>query len=287
MKRLSLLLCLIAVFAVFFSACTSAEDYQVLIFDSSDSDGVTVNSDVYNYWSEDNIDVSNVKSVLSVEIGGENYSGKFLRAQMITPNTYPIYTYSDKNNDVFSVDPNGLLTSYFWGEPESPQGEQRKLSETACLKIAQQFLGNIVDIDLYTLETEYEGDEERYKFTFTKYIDNQKTSDMAIISVLETGELYSYSSYMLGRIPADTQLDFDSEKATEAVYKKLDALYADAKHMYDKIEYNMVDQTITILESGDVAMLCYVDVSCITKYGENYMDRGERVALIVGQNLEV
>lgn len=267
-----------------FGGCAQTQNYQVLTFDYSDSvDGSSFTRE-YNYWSEENIDVSGVKSVITVDVNGEQHTGIFDRVHMVAPNSYPVYQYTDNNDNTFTVDPDGKLASYFW---ESTKGDnQNKLSEEDCAEIAKEFLKKVVDVELYQLKTEYSSEQGHYQFIFTKYIDGYKTADSARVTVKENGDLYIFSSTMLGKIPMDVQIDFDNEKVEKAVFKKLDAEYAGVKSKYDKVAYKIVNKYVTILESGDVAMVCTVEVDCITKLGEYYSHLGNRVGFVIGRDIE-
>lgn len=284
MKKLYAIVCAVALLLMM-CGCSSdgdIKDYQVLTCDFSDSfSGASLERE-YNYWYQNTFDTSKVEPLVVVDVAGAQHIGTFNHASLMMPNSYPVYQYTDEDENTFSVDPDGKLTSYFWNRKEG--NDQSKKSEKVCAEIARTFLEQFTDVELYQLETKYDGEQGHYQYTFTKYIDGYETADSARITVKETGELYIFSSSMLGKIPMDTKITIDKKAVEKAVFKKLDSAYAGVKSEFDKIEYEIVSNYVTILESGEIAAVCTVDVNCLKRMGKYYEDCGERFSFVVTKN---
>lgn len=285
-KTTIIILCIILVMTIY--GCRKGEatgEYQALIFSFSDSGNGVRHEREYHYWSDDRIDESDVSKSITITVDGVKRQATYQDdAIKRPPNPYPEYFYKDDNNCSVMVDAEGKLTSYVWGMPTNTQGTHNNLSEEGCLKIARDFLSELVDVEQYHIDTEYVSEQKRYTFKFTKYINNQKTADMATISVWETGELCSFTSTMLGKIPLTTQCNFDMDKVEQTIYEKLDSIYADAKKAYDKVEYEIVTSYATILESGEVALVAYVDVDCVRQVGQNFQSVGSKIGFVIARN---
>ena len=96
------------------------------------------------------------------------------------------------------------------------------------------------------------------------------------------GTLYSYSSFMLGRIHSEALTsDIDVKAAASVIIKRLDEIFADAKSKYSRVEYGEYSYSLTILKDGSTALVWYVDVNCIQEYEEHNISISERIQFVV------
>lgn len=255
------------------------EIYTVQLCDFSDSFSGARLTREYGAWVEP-IDAGNAAQNMSMTILGVNRQGKLRKADRPSMANYIEYEYDDGKQGVFRVDEDGNLTTCWW---ETSPNNGKKLTQEECLQIAKDFLGDRIEAHQYQLDVEYREEFGEYVFNFQKYIAGLQTADMAKVIVLENGELSFFNSIMLGRIPSDTQIDFDQEKATAAVYAKLDALYAPVKDQYTSIEYELDPFQVTILESGETVLRCLVDVKGVRPLGDSdyYWGSCDRLELII------
>lgn len=255
--------------------------YSVLLFGLSDSIPGTSHEVEYTYWSTP-VETDDAPETMSMTIKGDRRSGELYAANISSPNNYVEYCYYDADKGSFGMNEFGELTFCFWEQQDDPAGSLEELSQDACLQIAKEFLSDFVDVDGYQLEVEHLEESEEYLFHFTKYIGGYKTADTATVGVFENGGLDHFRSYMFDKIPASTSVDFDYSKATEAVYEKLDLLYADVKDRYEKIEYELYPFVVTLLEDGEAALVCTVDVTCVEPLEEGFkMYHDDKIELII------
>lgn len=141
---------------------------------------------------------------------------------------------------------------------------------------------DIIDVSKYQIDVSENTNGKYYTFTFTKYIDGLKTTDSATVSVFYNGEIYSYSSYMLGKISDDANVgDIDFEKVSTIINEKLDKIFEPVKSKYDKVEYNVSDTSYTELSDGTGALVCSAEVVCSNNVGEYTTSVSERISLVV------
>ena len=74
--------------------------------------------------------------------------------------------------------------------------------------------------------------------------------DNASVTILNTGEVFSFYSCMFGKISADDMPELDREKITQAVEKKLDAIYQDVRGNYAAVKYEKPIFSLTLLDDG-------------------------------------
>ena len=99
--------------------------------------------------------------------------------------------------------------------------------------------------------------------------------------VEEDGYIYSFSSTMLGRIPANARTSFNRKNVEKNIIAKLDEEYS--KGPYDEVTYENFNYELTIDENGKYALICYLDVSYKENYGDCYSLLSERISLLIQQ----
>jgi hypothetical protein len=257
----------------------SQSKYQVLVYDYSDSVPSVKHEVEYEFADHEKYDDEKIKNRVELSIGENTYRGDFQSRQYNGYNYYPTNMYLDSENNNFEIDDSGMLTFVFRGESSSGGAE---LSRDAYLQIAKDFLGGIIDISPYDISIEYKSDSQIYVIKFEKYINGIKTTDTATVSLNTNGELYSYSSFMLGKVTTEavaSSIDMDS--ARESVNKKLDQLCDDAKKVYSRVEYKEPSFWLTVLKDGTTGLICTADVNCICSEGEYDLTISERIGLVV------
>lgn len=254
-------------------------EYEVLVFGYSDSAGAADLEAEYLFADYEKYSSVQPQSQVTLQIRNKTYIGYYQNTQYRSYHYYPVYEYFDSENNVFTIDHTGKLVSFFWGKSTA---DGKKLSQADCLQIAMDFLKEIVDISSYEVEITEDSVSECYVAEFTKYAGNLKTADSATVTVQYNGDIYSYASFMLDKVPADTKVD-DIEPAavTASINKRLDKIYADAKTKYDRIEYSEPSVLLSITKDGNRCLVCYVDVRCINTAGQFEAVVSESINLVL------
>ncbi len=256
-------------------------EYSVRIYGFSDSISSADHSVEYSFADSEKYEgiIPSVKKEFL--IGNKSYSASYDKVAYLAYNYFPVYEYGDSEGNSFSVDDTGKLTSCFFRKEES----DIVVSKEDCLQIAKRFLQNIIDVSQYEIEITENGDEKYYTIEFTKYIGDIKTTDSATIKVLYDGNIYSYSSFMLGRIPKKTNVStLNFEQVHLAIENKLDQIYKDVRNTYDKVKYDTSDLMLTVLKDGKIGLICYTNISCINTAGEYDVVLSERISMVVSVN---
>ena len=253
--------------------------YQVLIYDYSDSIPSARHEIEYEFADHKKYDEQIIKPEVVMSVKGESFSGTYQLTQYRGYNYYPLYRYLDSNGNFFEIDDTGILASYFWGKSSS---KEEKLTQDDCVRIAKTFVGSIVDIKRYDVSVEEDKDREGYKVTFTKYINRLKTTDSATVFVQYNGELYSYSSHMLGKVNVDAAVvdDLDINGVVDSINKKLDQIYKDTKNTYSRVDFKEFELLLTVLKDGSTGLVCSVVVNCVDTLGEFETTISERINLV-------
>lgn len=254
--------------------------YQALIYNYSDSVPSAKHEVEYVFADHEKFCDIVVDDNVEILINNISYSGKFLSTQYREFNYFPVHRYVDEKGLMFEVDEAGILISCFWGNA-SPQGVE--ITEEECLTIARNFLASIVDVDDYEVSIVEDSERGMYTVNFTKTIRGLKTTDSATIVVNNDGSLYSYSSFMLGRVTNElTSTDIiDMDKVKKSVNNKLNLIYEDARNIYSRIEYSEPIVELTVLKNGKTGVICTVNVECIKVAGEFETSVSERINFIV------
>lgn len=254
--------------------------YQVLIYDYSDS--VPSAKHEVEYVFADNEKYSNTTpdDIVRLLINGVNYSGKYQSSQYREYNYFPVSQYVDENGLSFEIDDSGMMTSCFWGNA-SPRGTEKTKDE--CVTIAREFLASIIDIENYDIGVIEDSKREMYRVSFTKKIGSFNTTDSATIVIKSDGNLYSYSSFMLGKV-SDKSVSADSidlKKVEEAIDNKLSTVFRDAKNDYSRVEFGEKYLMLTALKGEKTGVICIVDVDCIKSDGEFETTVSEQISFVV------
>ena len=248
----------------------------MLVYDYSDSIPSAKHEVEYKFGDPRKYETQEVKQKVEVMVGGKRCSGTYQSTQYNGYNYFPTYQYLDFDGNDFQIDDRGLLVSYFWG---SSSEKTEELSQEECLQVAKDFFDDIVDINQYTITIDQEDHPKRYVVTFTKYVDGLATTDSATVDVQCNGQLYSYFSFMLGRIPSDLSVKgINTEDIEAQVYRKMDQIYEEAKKGYSRVEYGKPEMRLTVLKDGNIGMVCWLDVDCINTSGWII---GERIVVVV------
>ncbi len=278
MKKVLTVFLPIVLFLMNFTACIgSLSPERVLVYGFCDCFGAPKTQIEYRFADEKAYEDKTVAEEAEITIDGKRYVGHFQSTQYREVNYFPVYRYADENGFDFEIDDQGRLISAFWGG--EVEAHQKALSMEECKQIATDFMKEIVDLSAYTVTVTEEPEDRQYEVLFQKYIADFETSDQATVVVNMDGKLYSYSSFMLGRVPLgdDRIQKVDSAEVETAVQEKLDTLYGDRK-----CEYETISMTLTVLKDGTWAFLYTVDVheEGIT-VGEVTLPHSHRIWLMV------
>ncbi len=236
----------------------------------------------FSDWSQDRYNDSKAEKEVTVTVGNENVTGSYVESEKRLCEFYVTHSYTDEKNRHFSLTDDGKLSHYFFGTNPSEAENEPTYTEQQCIDIASDFIADITDVSQYTVTAEFDQDRGMYTISFAKYADGFKCSDYARIKIEETGYIYSFSSTMLGRVPADAVTDFDKEDVKNQIISKLDEEYSQARQSYDKVAYD-IDYELTVDDKGEYALLCIVDVDFVDSYDGYDTTISERILLLVQQ----
>lgn len=291
LKQVIISCCLLFVSFFIFSACHRFQShaiqaepapYHVLECDHSDSVLGADHQTEYTFWLEGNYSEIKANEKITITLNGKEVSGKYKHSQNQMPNNYSSRFYENANGTLFAVDPSGTPVFYFWGKQDTDNKSANSCTEQQCVSVAKSFLGQYVNIEDYQITVVNKNAKNIYEITFTKYLNGYETTDQATVSVYGNGTLYSYSSFMLGKIPETAALPFEYDAAVYSVERKLDTIYNDIREDYSSIIYDTPNFKYTILEDGSTALYCIVDVHFEKEIEESKMlVQSEKVALLV------
>ena len=254
--------------------------YNVLIYDYSDSVESAKHEIEYQFADLDKYSAKEPIKEIEMSINGQLYRGVWQMTQYRDFNYYPVYRYLDSNGVEFEIDESNMLVSCFWGRVDS----DLILTEEECTKVAVEFMKNIIDVNQYKVSVENNDDRQKYIIEFNKYIGDIKTTDSATVEVLYSGDLYCYSSHMLGKVSTNSKNNVKIDDVIASVYAKLDTVYVDAKSNYSRVEYKTPELMITTLADGSQAYLCTVVVQCINTSGDFDTVVSERLNMVIPTN---
>ena len=291
MKRTCILFLVMVFVVAVLSGCTlvSNEDalisdsyYEVLIYDFSDSVTAVEHSLEYRFWHDNKPDSEKIAPNATIEINGDILCGQFNNFVNVSPDNYTKYQYRCDDGARFATDAKGNLVSYYCAV--SDRKNDQNIAQNECLKVAKDFLGNFVDPDMYQVEAKYDEYLGEYTFHFTQNIGGYTMADSAYITVSKFGKVISFNSFMMGKIPADTHIEFDQDEVIASVRHRLTALYPNQSDNYDKVEFSIEPQVVTLLDNGEVAMLVEANVDKITyvQDGSSY-SISERLCFVIPQ----
>lgn len=272
MKKI--LIVFLIVFLIFMNivSCNDTESLlpqQALVCDYSDSIKSAKCETEYIFADSQTYDGKNVAEKVEITIDGQKHIGSLQHTQYRWVNYFPVHCYRTENGFDFELDDKGMLISAFWGS----QSEllQKTLSLDECKQIAIDFMKEIVDVSEYTVTVIELLEDRQYKVLFQKYCGAFETSDQAIVVVNMNGNLFSYSSFMLGRVVVDqlnkriSQIDLSDIET--AVTAKLDCVYTESKAEYDHFEYEKKGMVLTVLKNGSWAFVYTIGVKAINEVG--------------------
>ncbi len=300
MKKILSIICMLAIALILLNSCASdlpqasesngtsetsetkkeeaKNDYSVLVYDFSDSIEFAKHEVEYEFADHARYDGNAVNSEIDITINGKQHHGILRMTLYSGYNYYPVHRYLDSDGVTFEIDENNKLVSCFWGASDKDD----ELPKDDCVTIAVDFMKDKIDLSKYTVSVTEDETNKRYKVEFKKYIGNFETTDSASVVVLYSGELYSYSSHMLGRVFADNAInDTNPDSVIASVYAKLNIIYSDAKTYCSEIKYEEPSLELTTLKDGKSAFICSVVVNCIQSYEEFDAVISERINFVV------
>ena len=262
----------------------SDKDYLIQLCGFSDSIPNVTHKAEFSDWSVGTFIDQGAQKNLRLSVEKRSIDAEYINTEKKFYDFYYTHAYEDENNNSFCVTETGQLSHCFFGPSWGESKNEKIYSEVECRNIAYAFIDDIVNAGDYTIQSVYEEDQRLYRFSFTKSVSGFDCADQAEVWVEENGHIYSFSSSMLGKIPSDATVDFDVKQIQAQLGARLDQMYANAKKVFDEIQYEFVYHTVTIDEDGNYLLVCTVNVDCITKYGEVSTIMGERLRFVVQEN---
>ncbi len=256
--------------------------YNVLECEFSDSISSANHKEEYTFWQQILYTDTKAKKEITVNINSQRITGEYKYSLNQVPNNYASHFYQDADGNHFAVDSSGVPVLCLWNIRQTDSKSVQNRTEQQCVDVAKKFLSQYVNVEDYTVTVVNKASKKAYEITFIKHLNGYETTDCAIVTVLNTGELYSFSSFMLGKVHKTAAVKFEYDLVWQAVQQKLETIYSDVKENYSSITYEEPVIQYTILEDGKPALYCVVDVSFNELLqGGGYMEQGERVTFLV------
>ena len=233
----------------------------------------------YEFADRETYKNPDIKKEVKISVGGRTIEGVFRKQAYLSSNYFPVFEYySTEYQTNFSLAPDGTLTFYFGGGSASSSFA----SEEECVQKAKEFMSEIIDISPYTVRVEKDDEKKIYSVHFDKYVGDICTADGATVTIGYDGNLRSYSSFMLGKVPTDLKVEVDMDEVKQLVRKKLEEVYKEKAKKYDEVEYKEpVAIKLTMLKNGKPGLTCYTTVNFINYYEESGMIIPETVLLVI------
>lgn len=256
-------------------------DYSIQICGFSDSLAEKKHNLEYYKWNGEVFYDNEAPKHIEISFAGKTYEADYKDSRIRFFEYYKTHRYKTADCATFYISSFGTICNYFHGLSEKESESNVVLTEAECIQKACSILNNYVNTDDYTIQAKYNADDKRYDISFRKYVGGFMCADLADISIRETGDVYSFSSEMLGQIPVDADIDFDKDMIEKQVIAKLDNEYAEIKATCDSVQYNNIKYYLTKDENGKFALVCSLDVDCITHYEEFDELRSELIQLFI------
>lgn len=278
MKNTKIFVLILLVTVTLLSGCSKQKGYSVKVCGFSDSIPEVKHSMEYKEWSNGAFFDKKTEKNIDIAIEGNVVKAEYVDSEKKFYDYYNTHRYKDLNGNYLEVTDDGRLCSYFFG---SHTNTDKIYTEAECIDIAREFLNDIVCSDDYIINTEFDANRNLYLISFTKNADGFLCADRADFAVEQNGNIYSFSSSMLGKIPKNTVTGFDTKSLEAQVISKLDKEYSEAKKIYDLVSYDNINYTLTINEDNEFALVCSVDVYCKKNLGDYETVLSERIQLLI------
>lgn len=254
--------------------------YSALVCDFSDSIAGVTPTVEFDKWNKEQYIDNTASQNISLVLNKKEVNGVYNNTATENGNDYLTHSYISEDGISFGIaaDTNKMVYC-FWGKPD--QAKNQVLDQNACEDIAKDFLSKLVDVSPYTVTCKEK--DGKFEFNFTKIINGIKTLDSATVIVTKDGSLYSFHSWMLGKIPTATNIEFDTEETDMAVAAKINSIYGNAFKNYDNVDLTVRSRSLTLIE-GKQALQYYVNIDCIDILGEYESKIGGLIELIIFEN---
>ena len=279
------LVCLISVIVMILlsAACGENTKYKAMIFEISYSE-VLSDDDIEFSLGKKSVSFGreDAAQTLSQNINGNTVEGVYKESKYGYGNYFVTDRYKTENSADsawFEVDSDGMLAGYTHKRSEEKPGKE--CSEDECIEIARAFMKNIIDVSDYKMESKYDEAYDSYKIMFTKYVNDFETMDRAYVSVDKSGDVYLYTSNMLGKVPADVSTNFDLKAVKCTIEAKLDVLYENTKKTHDKTEYIDSEEILSVLEDGTPVLLVWYEIEYSKFEGEYEICSSDKLGFVV------
>lgn len=235
-------------------------------------------------WQQEKYEDDTAKQAITITINNESVQGEYLYSERMLPNNFARHFYRATSGSAifFFLDEAGTLQYCTWDRRNTDPERTATCTEEECLAIAKDFIRTDVlkdiNFDQYTVETSVDDDSGLYRFSFYKYIKGHKTTEEAYVTVTKSGELYSFGSFMFGKVSEESFVEFDSEKVAQVISNKINTVHKDVHNRNGTVTYKEPDIYYTLSQDGEPALYCVVIVEFSTPT-ENMLH--ERLSLII------
>ena len=246
----------------------SVEAHAIMdaLFAPEDLDGYAFRKVVTDSYHDDFHDAEDPEPPMPDEaeiiVDGKRYTGTLWHSMTGAAfyekfKDYPEFYYAFDGGD-FRLDPEGKLTRFVLNR--AIDSSRYEATQEECQSAAERFFStniSYVDASDYTVSVSEVGRAyatNLYAVTFTKIVGGVDTLDRATIGVLGNGEIYTFSTLMLGRIRL-TENPFDLESVRAAIEKKFRAAVGDKESLFVSSDCEIKETFLTQLRDGTPVLL--------------------------------
>ena len=260
-------------------------NYSVKIASFSDSISESNLEVEFDKWNKDSFLSYTAEKSVNLSLYDATIEASYKDSKIEEYDFYVTHRYLNQDGTRVSVTEEGKLSGCFFGKGSDDSQGNKIYTEQECINIACEFIDKITSSCDYTIKSEYDSYLGAYEIVFEKYDNEVRFADSACVVVLETGQIYSYNSTMIGQMSTNITVDFDMTQVEDDIKNRLDFEYENAKEYYDDITYNTIGYVLTLDEDGNQLLICTVDVDCKEYLNEHIMVSSERIRFVVQKNI--
>lgn len=211
--------------------------------------------------------VVNSKTISVTYVRTENLKNLPVSKRADSYGTYDVYADQNQTEYLFLLN-SDIYCGYKMSNVGVATLQENAIEKSKALNIADDFLKKTrSNADEYTLlSCVYDELAGYYDIQYYLSVDGYKSDDIFRLWVDAKGEVTSFSEFNYNRY---TEIDIATDKYAKADQKLADVVFKEA----NKVEFSVVDQYISINDSGDVVLVKVVDLKIPD--GEKYIIQRE------------
>ena len=229
----------------------------------------------------------NAMKTISTTLYGKIYEARYKDSTKGYLYNFDVDTYVSVHKDLIvtiSVNRNtGNIDSLHISHYPYVPKQSEKISEEKCKEAAIEYCKQYTDIENYTLVDTAQKDNDgyiEYIFSFSRYIDDYKTSDQIKIVVNQFGEIFDHDFYSLGEMKdAKVPKKLNVENIEKNIDEKIDSMYSNVIDEYE-ISYRINDTVFLKTYDGQYALQYTIKVDLQSK-SDDYINASETINFLV------